>query len=108
MRKLKEKYWSVLENVQIGPSRPFGYGRIYDTHKEAHAKHKLIKLDDARVWSATNIEGTQLRGCSSYVSKAREMSFEVDLFDVNYLGQMERPFGLPAIDNLPSACLGFY
>ena len=28
MRKLKEKYWSVLENVQIGPSRPFGYGRV--------------------------------------------------------------------------------
>ena len=28
VRKLKEKYWSVLENVQIGPSRPFGYGRV--------------------------------------------------------------------------------
>ena len=28
VRKLKEKYWSVLENVQIGPSRPFGYDQV--------------------------------------------------------------------------------
>ena len=28
VRKLKEKYWSVLGNVQIGPSRPFGYDQV--------------------------------------------------------------------------------
>ena len=51
-------------------------------------------------WFERNVERKkQLRGFNSYVSRGPRDEYEVDLFDVNYLGQKEFPFGLLAIDN---------
>ena len=46
MRKLKEKYWSVLENVQIGPSRPFGYDQVagFDAFLLIAMLHSCVRL----------------------------------------------------------------
>ena len=77
-----------------------GYGSVYSTYKEAKAKNKLIKLEDVKDWFERNIERkTHLRGYNSYVSKGPRDEFEVDLFDVHYLGQKEFIYGSLAIDN---------
>ena len=57
-------------------------------------------MSDVKDWYERNIERKkQLRGFNSYISKGPRDEYEVDLFDVNYLGQKEFPFGLLAIDN---------
>ena len=42
--------------------------------------------------------GKQLREYNSFISKGPRDEYEVDLFDVNYLGQKEFPFWFLAID----------
>ena len=79
---------------------PGGFGSIHDTYKEAKAKEKSITLNAVKDWFERNIERKkQLRGYNSYVSKGPRDEYEVDLFDVDYLGQREFPYGLLAIDN---------
>ena len=79
---------------------PVGYGSIQDTYKDVKKLDSSITMSDVKDWFERNVERKkQLRGFNSYVSKGPLEELEVDLFDVNYLGQKEFPFGLLAIDN---------
>ena len=95
----KEKVNETIENIYYDPG---GFGTVYETYKDAKAKNKLVTLDSVKDWFTTNVERkTQLRGYNSYVSKGPEDEFEVDLFFLNYLGEMTHgyPVGFLAIDN---------
>ena len=91
------KYDGLLKKVYYDPA---GYGSIQDTYKDAKKKDATIKVSDVKDWFERNVERKkQLRGFNSYVSKGPRDEFEVDLFDVNYLGQKEYRYGFLAIDN---------
>ena len=94
----KEKIKELIAKIYYEPSG--GYGSIYDTYKEAKAKDKSVTLNAVKDWFERYVERKkQLRGYNSYVSKGPRDEYEVDLFDVDYLGQKEFPYGLLAIDN---------
>ena len=91
------KFGSIIKKIYHDPG---GYGSMQDTFKEAKKVDSSIKFSDVKDWFERSVERKKnLRGCNSYVSLGPRDEFEVDLFDVNYLGQAEFPFGLLAIDN---------
>ena len=91
------KFDGLIKKIYYDPA---GYGTVQETYKEAKKLDSTIKVSDVKDWYGRNIERKkQLRGFNSYISKGPRDEYEVDLFDVNYLGQKEFPFGLLAIDN---------
>ena len=91
------KFDELIKKVYHDPG---GYGSIQDTFKEVKKLNSSVKLDDIKDWFERTIERKKnLRGFNSYISKGPLDEFEVDLFDVNYLGQKEYPHGLLSIDN---------
>jgi len=91
------KYDSTIEKVYYDPG---GYGSVQETYKEVKKLDGSITINNVRDWFERKVERKkQLRGYNSYVGKGPRDEYEVDLFDVNYLGQKEFPFGLLAIDN---------
>ena len=91
------KFDELIKKVYYDPG---GYGSIQDTFKEVKKLTSSVKLDDIKDWFERTIERKKnLRGFNSYISKGPLDEFEVDLFDVNYLGQKEYPHGLLSIDN---------
>ena len=91
------KFDELIKKVYYDPG---GYGSIQDTFKEVKKLNSSVKLDDIKDWFERTIERKKnLRGFNSYISKGPLDEFEVDLFDVNYLGQKEYPHGLLSIDN---------
>ena len=91
------KFDSIIKKIYYDPG---GYGSMADTFKEAKKVDSSIKFSDVKDWFERSVERKKnLRGFSSYVSLGPRDEFEVDLFDVNYLGQDEFRYGLIAIDN---------
>ena len=91
------KFDGLIKKIYYDPG---GYGTVQETYKEVKKLDSTIKVSDVKDWYERNIERKkQLRGFNSYISKGPRDEYEVDLFDVNYLGQKEFPFGLLAIDN---------
>ena len=71
-----------------------------DTFKEAKKVDSSIKFSDVKDWFERSVERKKnLRGFNSYISLGPRDEFEVDLFDVNYLGQDEFRYGFLSIDN---------
>ena len=91
------KYDGLIKKIYYDPG---GYGSVQETYKDAKKVDSTLKVSDVKDWFERNVERKkQLRGFNSYISKGPRDEYEVDLFDVNYLGQKEFPFGLLAIDN---------
>ena len=91
------KYDGLIKKIYYDPA---GFGTVQETYKEVKKLDSTIKVSDVKDWYERNIDRKkQLRGFNSYISKGPRDEYEVDLFDVNYLGQKEFPFGLLAIDN---------
>ena len=67
--------------------------------KTQRRKTRRLRFQTLRIGLNATSRGKQLRGYNSYVSKGPRDEFEVDLFDVNYLGQKEYRYGFLAIDN---------
>ena len=83
---------------------PGGYGSMQDTFKEAKKVDSSIKFSDVKDWFERSVQRKKnLRGFNSYVSLGPRDEFEVDLFDVNYLGQDEFRYGFLSIDNFTKA-----
>jgi hypothetical protein len=77
-----------------------GFGTVQETYKDVKKLDSTITINNVRDWYERNIERKkQLRGFNSYISKGPRDEYEVDLFDVNYLGQKEYRYGFLAIDN---------
>ena len=91
------KFDSTIKKIYYDPG---GYGSMADTFKEAKKVDSSIKFSDVKDWFERSVERKKnLRGFNSYVSLGPRDEYEVDLFDVNYLGQDEFRYGLIAIDN---------
>ena len=91
------KYDGLLKKIYYDPG---GYGSVQETYKDAKKVDSTITVANVKDWFERNVERKkQLRGFNSYSSKGPRDEYEVDLFDVNYLGQKEFRFGLLAIDN---------
>ena len=91
------KYDGLIKKIYYDPG---GYGSVQETYKDAKKIDSTITVANVKDWFERNVERKkQLRGFNSYISKGPRDEYEVDLFDVNYLGQKEFPFGLLAIDN---------
>ena len=91
------KYDGLIKKIYYDPG---GYGSVQETYKDAKKEDSTITVANVKDWFERNVERKkQLRGFNSYISKGPRDEYEVDLFDVNYLGQREFPFGLLAIDN---------
>ena len=91
------KFDSTTKKIYYDPG---GYGSMQDTFKEVKKVDSSIKFSDVKDWFERSVERKKnLRGFNSYVSLGPRDEFEVDLFDVNYLGQDEFRYGLIAIDN---------
>ena len=91
------KFDSIIKKIYYDPG---GYGSMQDTFNEAKKVDSSIKFSDVKDWFERSVQRKKnLRGFNSYVSLGPRDEFEVDLFDVNYLGQKEYPHGLLSIDN---------
>ena len=91
------KYDGLIKKIYYDPGH---YGSVQETYKDAKKIDSTITVANVKDWFERNVERKkQLRGFNSYISKGPRDEYEVDLFDVNYLGQKEFPFGLLAIDN---------
>ena len=91
------KFESIIKKIYDDPG---GYGSMQDTFKEAKKVDSSIKFSDVKDWFERSVERKKnLRGFNSYISLGPRDEFEVDLFDVNYLGQDEFRYGFLSIDN---------
>ena len=91
------KYDGLIKKIYYDPG---GYGSVQETYKDAKKEDSTITVANVKDWFERNVERKkQLRGFNSYISKGPRDEYEVDLFDVNYLGQKEFRYGLLAIDN---------
>ena len=95
------KFDSIIKKIYYDPA---GYGSMADTFKEAKKVDSSIKFSDVKDWFERSVQRKKnLRGFNSYVSLGPRDEFEVDLFDVNYLGQDEFRYGFLSIDNFTKA-----
>ena len=95
------KFDSIIKKIYYDPG---GYGSMADTFKEAKKVDSSIKFSDFKDWFERSVERKKnLCGFNSYVSLGPLDEFEVDLFDVNYLGQDEFRYGFLSIDNFTKA-----
>ena len=91
------KFDSIIKKIYYDPG---GYGSMQDTFKEVKKVDSSIQFSDVKDWFERSVQRKKnLRGFNSYVSLGPRDEFEVDLFDVNYLGQDEFRYGFLAIDN---------
>ncbi len=91
------KFDSIIKKIYYDPA---GYGSMADTFKEAKKVDSSIKFSDVKDWFERSVQRKKnLRGFNSYASLGPRDEFEVDLFDVNYLGQDEFRYGFLSIDN---------
>ena len=96
------KFDSTIKKIYYDPG---GYGSMQDTFKEAKKVDRSIKFSDVKDWFERSVERKKnLRGFNSYVSLGPRDEFEVDLFDVNYLGQDEFRYGFWQLTTLQRLC----